>query len=240
MAGLPKLDTPTYQLTVPSTGAKIPYRPYLVKEEKILMMAMESNDTNQMIGAVKDVIRACTWVEESVLDADTLTMFDIEYIFTQLRAKSVGETSTIKVKCKECEASNEVDVSLEDVRVDVPETNTKHIKLTDLVGVSLKYPSVESMIKAQAGDKKSDIDRVFDLIVACIQAIYSGDEIFDASEQSDKELREFIESLNTQQFNEIREFIESIPSAAIEVGFKCTACSHDNKFDVKGLGNFFG
>jgi len=234
---LPKLDTPTYQLKVPSTGEMVSYRPYLVKEEKILMMAMESNDTDQMIGAVKDVIRSCT---SDVIDANTLAMFDIEYIFTQLRAKSVGETSTIKVKCKECEASNEIDVDLQNVRVDIPETNIAHIKLTDSIGVTLRYPSVQSMIKAQAGERKSDVDRVFDLIVACVQEIYSGDEVFDASEQSDKELREFIDSLSTQQFNKIREFIEAIPSAAIGVNFKCTACSQDNEFDVKGLGNFFG
>lgn len=234
---LPKLDSPTYELSVPSTGAKIPYRPYLVKEEKILMMAMESNETNQMMAAVKDVIRSCT--SESV-DVDTLAMFDIEYIFTQLRAKSVGETATIKVKCEECETSNEVDVDLQEVRVDIPQSDTKVIKLTDTIGVSLRYPSVDAMTRAQADESKSDIDRVFDLITACIDSIYSGDQIFDASEQTEQELRDFIESLNTKQFNEIREFIEGIPSAAINIKFKCTSCGHNNEFDVKGLGNFFG
>jgi len=234
---LPKLDSPTYELSVPSTGAKIPYRPYLVKEEKILMMAMESNNTNQMMTAVKDVIRSCT--SESV-DVDTLAMFDIEYIFTQLRAKSVGETATIKVKCEECETSNEVDVDLQEVRVDIPQSDTKVIKLTNTIGVSLRYPSVDTMMRAQADESKSDIDRVFDLITACIDSIYSGDQIFDASEQTEQELRDFIESLNTKQFNEVREFIEGIPSAAITVKFKCTSCSHGNEFDVKGLGNFFG
>jgi len=234
---LPKLDSPTYELSVPSTGAKIPYRPYLVKEEKILMMAMESDDTNQMMTAVKDVIRSCT--SESV-DVDTLAMFDIEYIFTQLRAKSVGETATIKVKCEECETSNEVDVDLQEVRVDIPQSDTKVIKLTNTIGVSLRYPSVDTMMRAQADESKSDIDRVFDLITACIDSIYSGDQIFDASEQTEQELRDFIESLNTKQFNEVREFIEGIPSAAININFKCTSCGHNNEFDVKGLGNFFG
>lgn len=237
---LPKLDSPTYELTVPSTGTKIPYRPYLVKEEKILMMAMESNDTNQMMNAVKDVIRSCTWVEGNVLDVDSLAMFDIEYIFTQLRAKSVGETATIKVDCQECEKSNEVDVDLQDVRVDVPQSDTTVVKLTDTIGVSLRYPAVDTMMRAQVDESKSDVDRVFDLIAACIDSIYSGDEIFDASEQTDKELREFIESLNTKQFNEVREFIDNMPSAAVNVKFKCTSCSHDNQFDIKGLGNFFG
>jgi len=234
---LPKLDSPTYQLKVPSTGESVSYRPYLVKEEKLLMMAMESNDTNQMMNAVKNVIRSCT--SDSV-DVNALAMFDIEYIFTQLRAKSVGETSTIKVKCQSCDASNEVDVNLEEVRVDVPDSSTQTIALTDNVGVTLRYPAVDVMVKVQADEKKSDVDKVFDLITACIDSIYSGDEIFDAKEQSPSELKEFIESLNTQQFNSIREFIESIPSASIDVSFTCVSCSEQNSFEVKGLGNFFG
>jgi len=237
MAGLPKLDSPTYQLKVPSTGESVSYRPYLVKEEKILMMAMESNDTNQMMDAVKNVIRSCT---SDSIDVSALAMFDIEYIFTQLRAKSVGETSSIKVKCSECDASNEVDVNLEKVRVDVPESDIKTVPLTDTVGVSLRYPSVDAMLKAQADESKSDVDRVFDLITACIDSIYSGDEVFDAREQSPKELKEFIESLNTKQFNEVRDFIETIPSASIDVEFMCMSCSQHNSFEVKGLGNFFG
>ena len=234
---LPKLNSPTYELKVPSTGNSISYRPYLVKEEKILMMAMESNDTEQMMRAVKDVIRSCT--SDSV-DVNTLAMFDIEYIFTQLRAKSVGETSTISVKCSSCKASNDVVVNMEDVYVDVPESTVHTIPLTDTVGVSLKYPSVNAMVKAQSSDTKSEVDRVFDLIVACVDSIYSDDEIFDAKEQSEKELKEFIESLNTQQFNQVRDFIESIPSATINVEFMCMSCSEHNSFEVKGLGNFFG
>ena len=234
---LPKLNSPTYELKVPSTGNSISYRPYLVKEEKILMMAMESNDTEQMMRAVKDVIRSCT--SDSV-DVNTLAMFDIEYIFTQLRAKSVGETSTISVKCSSCKASNDVVVNMEDVYVDVPESTVHTIPLTDTVGVSLKYPSVNAMVKAQSSNTKTEVDRVFDLIVACVDSIYSDDEIFDAKEQSEKELKEFIESLNTQQFNQVRDFIESIPSATINVEFMCMSCSEHNSFEVKGLGNFFG
>ena len=234
---LPKLNSPTYELKIPSTGDTVSYRPYLVKEEKILMMAMESNDTEQMMRAVKDVIRSCT--TDSV-DVNTLAMFDIEYIFTQLRAKSVGETSTISVKCKSCGSSNDVDVNMQEVYVNVPESTVHTIPLTDTVGVSLKYPSVNAMVKAQASETKSEVDRVFDLIVACVDSIYSDDEVFDAKEQSEKELKEFIESLNTQQFNQVRDFIESIPSAAIKVEFMCMSCSEHNSFEVKGLGNFFG
>lgn len=237
MGALPKLDAPTYNLIIPSTGENISYRPYLVKEEKVLMMAMESEDTTQMMNAIKDVIRSCT--NES-FNVDTLAMFDIEYIFMQLRSKSVGETATIKVKCHECEASNEIDVDLQKVRVDVPDQNKKTVRLTDSVGVTLKYPSVDVMLSVEGDKNKSDVDRVFDIITSCIDSIYSGDQIFDADEQSSEELKEFIESLNTKQFNEIRNFVESLPAATIDVEFKCVSCSNDNAFEVKGLGNFFG
>jgi len=234
---LPKIESPKHELKVPSTGDAVTYRPYLVKEEKILMMAMESDNTTQMMNAVKDVIRACT--EDSV-DVNALAMFDIEYIFTQLRVKSVGETSTVSVACKECEAKNEVDVDLQNVYVNVPESDTSTVPLTDSISVKLKYPSVDQMLKAQGDDKKTNVDRIFALILACIDSIYTADEIFDASEQSESELKDFIESLNTKQFNQISEFIETIPSASIDVSFKCTSCGADNQFDVKGLANFFG
>jgi len=159
---------------------------------------------------------------------------------TRKVAYGFGQEDLPVSKCEECETSNEVDVDLQEVRVDIPQSDTKVIKLTDTIGVSLRYPSVDAMTRAQADESKSDIDRVFDLITACIDSIYSSDQIFDASEQTEQELRDFIESLNTKQFNEVREFIEGIPSAAINIKFKCTSCGHNNEFDVKGLGNFFG
>lgn len=232
---LPKLDTPTYELKIPSTGERVSYRPYLVKEEKILMIAMESDDSKQMISAVKNVIRSCT---NGSVDVNRLAMFDIEYIFTQLRSASVGETSTIGVKCESCSTKNEVDVNLQDVRVDIPEDREKTVALTDTIGVILKYPSVEDMLEKQ-GSKQSNVEQMFDIIESCIESIYTEEEIFNAAEQSKTEIREFIESLNTQQFNELRKFVESIPSATIDVEFTCASCGEHNSFEVKGLGNFF-
>lgn len=234
---LPKVESPKFDLTVPSSSARIQYRPYLVKEEKILMMAMESDDTNQMIRAVKDVISSC--VETDGFDVNELALFDLEYIFTQLRSKSVGESATVGVKCKECDVKNDVDVQLDKVYVDVPSTDKKTIKLTDTIGVTLKYPSVNATVVAQGDTNKSNVERIFDLIVACIDSIYTQDEVFDASEQSEQELKDFIESLNTKQFNKIREFVETIPSASIDVDFMCTSCGKNNSFNIKGLGNFF-
>ena len=240
---LPKLNTPKYEMTVPSTGEKISYRPYLVKEEKILMMAMESDDTNQMVTAIKNVISACT---EGALDVDKMTMFDLEFAFVQLRSKSVGESTTIGVKCNSCDAKNDVDVDLSDVQVDVPKDKKANvIQLTDSVGVKMRYPSVDTVMAAQAkadgnSSAASEVENVFDLLVACIDSIYSGDEIFDADQQDRAELLDFLESLNTEQFGRVRDFIENMPTASVTVDFKCVSCSAQNKFDVKGIANFFG
>lgn len=233
---LPKLDAPRYEMKLPSTNKKVVYRPYLVKEEKILMLAMESQDDKQMIRAVKDVITACT---DGAVDADSMTMFDMEYMFTQLRSKSVGEKTTVGVSCTSCGTKNDVEIDLANVHVTVPPAKQRKIELTKTVGIVLKYPSIDDVMAAQTSES-SDVDRTFDVIISCIDSIYSGDEIFDAKEQTKKELKEFIESLSAEQFNKIKAFVEDMPSAKVSVSFGCTKCSHHNEFDVKGIANFFG
>ena len=232
---LPKLNAPRYEMKIPSTGKKVIYRPYLVKEEKVLMLALESKDDKQMVRAIKDVISACT--DEGV-DADKLTMFDLEYIFMQLRGKSVGETTEINVGCKSCDTKNTININLDKVTVKVLKESERKIKLTDTVGVVMKYPSVNDVIDIQVSEE-AEIDKLFDMIAFCIDSVYSGDELFDASTQSKAEVRDFIESLNTEQFNRIKEFIQDMPSAAITVDFKCIKCGEHNNFEVKGLANFF-
>jgi len=237
--GLPKLNTPTYELTIPSTGKTVTYRPYLVKEEKILMLALESGDERQMIRAIRDVISACTNDE---IDMNRIAMSDMEYIFTQLRSKSVGETVQIGMKCSECEASNETELNLENVRVSSPEDISDTIELTDTIGVKMKYPSVDKVLKSTSNNDEnvSTVDRIFDLLIDCIDSIYSGDEMFDASTQPRKEITEFIDSLNAEQFTRVRRFVENIPTAQIEVSFKCKECGHNNDTVLRGLANFFG
>jgi len=237
--GLPKLNTPTYELTVPSTGKMVSYRPYLVKEEKILMLALESGDERQMIRAIRDVISACTNDE---VDMSRIAMSDMEYIFTQLRSKSVGETVQIGMKCSECEASNETELNLENVRVSSPEDISDTIELTDTIGVKMKYPSVDKVLNSTNDNNEnvSTVDRIFDLLIDCIDSIYSGDEMFDASTQPRKEITEFIDSLNAEQFTRVRRFVENIPTAQIDVSFKCKECGHNNDTVLRGLANFFG
>lgn len=233
---LPKLDAPRYEMKLPSTNQKVVYRPYLVKEEKILMLAMESGDDRQMIRAVKDVISACT---DGAVDVDTMTMFDMEYMFTQLRSKSVGEKTTVGVSCTSCSTKNDVDIDLSNVHVTVPNAKSRKIELTKEVGVMLKYPSLDEVMSTQTSDAP-EVEKTFDVIISCIDSIYSGDEIFDAKDQTKKELKEFIESLSADQFNKIKSFVETMPSAKVAVSFDCTKCGHHNEFDVKGIANFFG
>jgi len=232
---LPKLDTPRYEMKIPSTAKKVVYRPYLVKEEKILMLAMESNDQKQMVRALKDVVNSCT---EGLINVDELTMFDLEYVFMQLRSKSSGETTEVNVKCKSCETKNSVNVNLSKVDVKVPKTAELKIKLTDKVGVVMKYPSVNDMINVQDSND-NEVNKVFTIIAKAIDSIYSGDEIFDAKEQSIDELKDFIDSLNTEQFNKIKNFIENMPSAGTMISFECSNCSTHNDVEIKGLANFF-
>ena len=233
---LPKVNTPTYELILPSTGQRVAYRPYLVKEEKIIMLAAESNDEKQMVRAVKDVIASCTNGE---VDTNRITMFDLEYLFTQLRAKSVGESSDIKVKCSECGKSNDATVNLADITVDVPKGAYKGTvkKITEDISVLLRYPIVDTILESSQG--KSEVDTAFDLVASCIDTIYQGDEAFDVSEASRDEVIEFVESLSTQQFQNIYEFVDTMPSASLDVRFKCSHCGHDNDITVKGLVNFF-
>jgi ribosomal protein L44E len=237
--GLPKLNTPTYELTIPSTGKMVSYRPYLVKEEKILMLALESGDERQMVRAIRDVISACTNDE---VDMSRIAMSDMEYIFTQLRSKSVGETVQIGMKCSECEASNETELNLENVRVSSPEDISDTIELTDTIGVKMKYPSVDKVLNSTNDNNEnvSTVDRIFDLLIDCIDSIYSGEELFDASTQPRKEITEFIDSLNAEQFTRVRRFVENIPTAQIDVSFKCKECGHNNDSVLRGLANFFG
>lgn len=239
---LPKIETPRYELEIPSTGVKTTYRPYLVKEEKILMMAMESDDNNQMASALKDVVRACV---DDAVDVDHLAMFDLEYIFTQLRAKSVGEATRISVDCSSCKEKNEIMVDLSSVYIHNENGfKVQNIQLTDDVGITMKYPSVDAVMKTQRSSnnkkKTSDIDQVFDLIMSCMDSIYSGDEIFDTNEQSREELNDFLESLNSEQFGRIQSFIEDMPQATVDVNYQCSSCGEQNDFSVRGLSNFFG
>jgi hypothetical protein len=231
---LPKLVSSKHTLVVPSTKESIEYRPYLVKEEKILMMAFESKDQSQMITALRDTIAGCT---EGKIKVDNLTMFDLEYIFLKLRTKSVGENAKLKVKCIKCETPNEVNIDLSSVNVVGEIKPTAKIELTDTVGVMLKYPTVKGLYRQL--NSLNEANSALAAIASAIESIYDADNVYPAENESEKSILEFIESLTSDQFKKIVSFFDDMPKLKHDIDFTCTHCKEENKIAVEGLQNFF-
>lgn len=234
MNTLPKLETPTYNTVLPSTGDKVEYRPFLVKEEKILMIAQESNDNSAMLKALKGIIKACTFDK---VNPSECTTYDIEYMFLKLRAASVGETAELQFKCEECEEYNTVEINLNDIEVVYPKNKPEtDIKLTENVGIKLKEVSVDDV------ETLSDItnpDNFTKAIAAVIDVIYDEENVYKVSETNPKEVMEFIDNLSHTHLEKIQEFIENQPMLKHTVEFKCSKCGHENKIELVGLQSFF-
>ena len=234
---LPKLTTPTYELEVPSTDEKLKYRPFLVKEEKILLIALESGESKQMINAVKDIVTECTFDK---VDLGKLPMFDVEYIFLNIRAKSVGEVSTLRLLCPDDkETYVDVDIDLSKIMVQVDKGHNPKIELTDEMGMIMSYPNIDSM--TETGITNIDASNMLDVIGSCILQIYDkkGEEVFDAKDQTKKELTEFIESLNTKQFQEVQKFFDTMPKLKQIVELKNPKTGVKSKIVLQGLNDFF-
>lgn len=233
---LPKLnDSPKYDLVIPSSKQKVRYRPYLVKEEKVLMMAMESQDMNAVLNTVVDTIVAC--VEEPI-EKKTLAVFDVEYMFTQIRSKSVGETSKVGVKCKHCEASNEVDVDVSSIVIEVPEVNNM-VEITSDITLEMKWPSYNDIMDLGITDQKSMAAKSFGMIGKCIAAIHTEEERIDTKDVSEKEMEEFIDSMTSEQFQKISSYIEKMPKLQHDVHFDCSECGQGNNITLQGMTDFF-
>ena len=231
---LPKLETQKFTCIVPSTNDEIEYRPFLVKEEKILMMAQESNDQRALMRVLKDVINACTFDK---LEVSQLTMFDVEFIFLQLRAKSVGETASLKFKCEECGEYTDIDINLLDVKVQYPTKELeKTIKLSKDVGITLAPISIDAVDNVDT----ENTEKAFTSgIAAVIDTVYDEDGVYKLDDFTDKEITEFIDSLNHQQLEKIQYFIENQPKLKHTVTWKCSACGHENSITIEGLQSFF-
>lgn len=233
---LPVMSTPTYELTVPSTQEKIKYRPFLVKEEKALMLAHQSEDATAMMDTLKGVISACTLDK---LNVNKLAMFDIEYIFLQLRAKSVGEISELNFTCKQCndpKAKMKVDIDLTKLEVTFNPEHSVDIQLFGDVGVKMKYPSLQIINKLKGGD---DIAAAFDIIVECIDCIYDSENVYAAADQSKQELTEFINNLTQEQFTKLQKFFETMPKLEKTIEFDCPVCAYHHTQTIQGLDGFF-
>ena len=234
---LPKLNTPTYELEVPSTDEKIKYRPFLVKEEKILLMAMESKDNAQIINAVKDIVQSCTFEKVNV---STMPMFDMEYIFLNIRAKSVGEISKLKVLCpddKKTYASVELDLTK--VEVQVGDDHTNKIELTDDTGMIMTYPTIDSFL--ESGIETVNANNMLDIIGNCVLQIYEqkGEKVYQAKDQTKKELTEFIESMNSGQFKKLQSFFDTMPKLTHTIQVKNPKTKKTSDVKLTGLNDFF-
>ena len=241
---LPKLNVPVYEAILPSTESVIKYRPFLVKEEKILLTAMESKDDKTITNAVKQIIGNCIQGE---LDIERLPTFDIEYIFLRLRAKSVGEEVNIGLKpwgCPQnngelCEFTTEVNINLEEVKVQKTEDHSKKIMLSDDIGLILNYPNIES-IKDMMGGDLSETEVGMKVIKNSVQMVFTEEETHERDSFSEKELDDFFDSLNTLQMQKIRKFFDSMPVLKHTVKYNCKTCGEEKETTIQGLNSFFG
>ena len=238
---LPIMNTPIYNLVVPSTGDKIKYRPFLVKEEKALLIAQQSEDIEVMVDSLKQVISGCVLDK---IDVNSLATFDIEYIFTQIRAKSVGETIELLFPCDEDHGEDQdkaklkISIDLTNLQVEFPPEHSRKIQLFGDVGVIMKYPSFDVMSKLENMNLE-DVDAIFDVIASSIDLIYQGEEIHYAKEQTKEELLEFLYNLTNEQFQELQKFFANMPKISKTVEYNCPICSKHHTVKLEGMQSFF-
>ena len=236
---LPKINTPIYELEIPSTGKKIRYRPFLVKEEKVLIIAMESEDPKQMASAVKDVISNC--ILSRGIKVNELATFDIEYLFLNIRGKSVGEEVEVLVTCPDDKTTRvPVNINLDDIKIQNNKEHSKDIKLDDNLTLRMKYPSMSEFIKNNFAQGQINVDDTFDLITGCVDQIFSEEESWASSDCTKKELNEFIESLSSKQFKEVEKFFETMPKLSHNIKVKNPETGVESEILLEGLTSFFG
>ena len=233
---LPKVNTPTYELAVPSTDDKIKFRPFLVKEEKILLIAMEAQEQSGILNAVKDIVKSCTFDK---FDVNRAPIFDIEYIFLNIRAKSVGEVSTVNLRCPDDnETFVKTDIDLTKVDVQITEGHTNKIELTDEMGIIMQYPTLDSFTDSTTVINASNM---LDVIASCVSQIYDkkGEDVYDAKDSTKQEIVDFLESLNSKQFLEIQKFFDTMPKLTHTVNIENPETKVKSDITLTGLNDFF-
>ena len=238
---LPKINTPTYDLVVPSTGKKIKYRPFLVREEKILILALESEDTAQITNAVVEILSECILTKG--VDVTKLATFDIEYLFLNVRSKSVGETVEVNLTCPDDDRTSvEMEINIDAIKVQKTRGHKNIVKLDDQYSMKLKYPSFDQFIESNfdTSEDTSDVDKSLNMITNCIEMIYDEEESWDASDSTKKELEDFIEQLNSKQFKSIEKFFETMPKLSHKVKITNPNTKVKSEVVMEGLSSFFG
>ena len=237
---LPIIETQTYELTLPSADVKVKYRPFLVKEEKILLQAMESEKQEEIVQALKDIVSACTYGK---INADELPTFDLEYIFLQIRSKSVGEVAKLRVLCPDDKKTYaDVDVDLSKIEVQVDDSHTNNIVIDDekKIGMIMKYPTLSSVTSNTDLSKGMTSKTIFDMLRKSIYEVYQGEQTFKASDYSEDELQQFIESLNSKAFKKVQSFYETMPKLMHEIEITNPSTKVKSKVTLQGLSDFFG
>ena len=236
---LPKIATPTYELELPSTGASINYRPFLVKEEKVLVIALESEDNRQITNSIKAVLKNCILTKG--IKVEKLPTFDIEYLFLNIRGKSVGETLEVNITCPDDEKTTvPMTIELDDIQIQKTEGHTNKIKIDSNIMMELKYPSLDEFIKNNFDfDDKNAMEQSFDLIASCIDKVYTEDEVWVAADCTKKEMREFLESMNSTQFKDIEQFFDTMPKLSHTITVKNPKTKVESEVVLEGLSSFF-
>lgn len=229
---LPKIDQPIFELTIPSSKTKVKMRPFLVKEEKLLMMGLEAGDSKSISDSLKQVITNCSLDEVNV---DKLASFDLEYIFLKLRAHSISEVVELKFQC-ECSESMPFEVDLNTIAIKEQDDHTNNIKLTDSIGIIMKYPTINDIGRAGSDSK---LDETFDLIIGCMESIYDDNQVYAIADQTIAETKSWLETLNKEHYLKIREFFETMPKIKYETNLECPSCKKESHVEIEGLNNFF-
>lgn len=236
---LPKMQTPVYSLTIPSLKKEVKFRPFLVKEEKALLLAQQSEDPNVMVDTLKQVIASCVTTTEPI--TEELAIFDYEYMFTQIRAKSVGEFAELVFLCDVCEddkAKVKMSIALNNSQVEFNEAHTKKIPLYDDVGVMMKYPNLDTLVQLDS-IKQGDITQLFNVIIKCMDYVYTSDEIMYMKEQTTEEKVEFLDSLTSEQFEKLAQFFTTMPKFRQKIQYDCPVCGKHHDKILEGINYFF-
>lgn len=236
---LPKISTPTYELELPSTGETIQYRPFLVKEEKLLVIALESEDTKQITTAIKTVIKNCILTKN--IKVESLPTFDIEYLFLNIRGKSVGEELEVNIICPDDgETQVPVKINLDDIKVQKNEEHSNRIKLDGSIMMEMKYPSLDQFIKNNFDfSEKNAMDQSFELIASCIDKIFTEEEVWTSADVTKKEMTDFLESMNSSQFKDIERFFETMPKLSHTIKVTNPVTEVESEVVLEGLASFF-